>query len=201
MGNQSNLLPGFDDYPSQSNAVFKSCLHALSRPGLISDFEPNLKSPAPLLPTAAAVFLTLADFETKFWLDPALANHPAVIEFLRFHTGAQHVSNHNEADFAVLADSASIPALGEFMQGTPEFPDRSTTLIVQVAELAQNGWTFTGPGINGTLDFSATPLPQGFKSELLQNRSRFPCGIDLIFISTTQLAALPRSVNLQQPEG
>ena len=56
--------------------------------GSIAGFAP----PAPLFAPAAALLLTLCDFETSVWLDPPLARQRrALREFLRFHTGARLV--------------------------------------------------------------------------------------------------------------
>jgi alpha-D-ribose 1-methylphosphonate 5-triphosphate synthase subunit PhnH len=197
MSQQANLLPGFDDYGTQSNEVFRTCLEVLSRPGHIVQLPDLLEAPAPLLPNAASIFLTLADFETTFWLDETLSNTSDVVEFLRFHTGAKQVANCADADFAIISDPVRMPGLSQFLLGTPEFPDRSTTLIIQVDTIKSEGWTFFGPGINGTISFSANPLPADFATQLAANRELFPRGVDLIFTNGTHIAALPRSVNLQ----
>ncbi|MBU2533357.1 MAG: phosphonate C-P lyase system protein PhnH [Alphaproteobacteria bacterium] len=196
MSTHGDLLPGFDDYGSEANAVFRTCLTALSRPGLIQDFAPHLEAPAPLLPGAAAVLLTLADYETTFWLDATLARVAAVADFLRFHTGARQIDDAADADFAVIADPLTMPALSDFKLGTPEFPDRSTTLIVQVEQLQAAGMTFRGPGIKDRVALSASPLTVDFARQLAANRQAFPCGVDVIFVAPSNLAALPRSVNL-----
>lgn len=193
----SHLLPGFDDYGTEANAVFRACLAALSRPASLQPLQVALEAPSPLSPLAAAVMLTLADYETTFWLDEPLAAAPAVDEFLRFHTGARRTDAPAAADFAVIADVPAMPPLARFKQGTAEYPDRSTTLVLQVSELSAGaGMTFAGPGIKDRVSFSASLLPAGFIAQLQANRAVFPCGVDLIFAGAGQLAALPRSVNL-----
>ena len=190
------LLPGFDDYGRDANTAFRTCLDALSRPGKIHPFDLNLTAPEPLLPAAAAVLLALADYETTCLLDPKLAQRNDIKSFLRFHTGVRFTDAANEADFAVIADVSEMPRLGSFKIGTPEFPDRSTTLIVQVDQLAATGLRFSGPGIDGVTRFSCHPMPKELEEQLIQNRSTFPCGVDLLFVTSTQIAALPRSVTL-----
>lgn len=196
MATTPQLLPGFEDYSRQSNAIFRTCLDALSRPATIYELPAMLQTPHPLCPNAAAVFITLADFETSFWLDATLQSAPDVAHFLRFHTGAKQTDDYATADFALLADPARMPPLADFKTGTPEFPDRSTTVIVQVETLRPEGWTLTGPGVKDTISFSATPLPPDFVEQMTANRATFPCGVDLIFTTPTHLAALPRSVTL-----
>ena len=63
----------------------------------------DLSPPAPLAPAAAATLLTLVDFETPLWLDPAAAT-PAVLAWTRFHCGAPVVDAPEPARFAVVTD-------------------------------------------------------------------------------------------------
>jgi alpha-D-ribose 1-methylphosphonate 5-triphosphate synthase subunit PhnH len=121
---------------------------------------------------------------------------PAVAEFIRFHTGTRLTRARREAEFAVIATPEHMPLLTAFASGTPEYPDRSTTLIIQVETLANRGWQFTGPGIRERAAFSATPVPADFLQQLTANRARFPLGVDLIFTTRTEIAALPRTCRI-----
>lgn len=200
MAGDIDLAPGFADYGRDANATFRTCLTALSRPGLILPLAADVPAPPPLLATAAAVLLTLADYETSVWLDEPLSASEAVRNCLRFHTGARLTSDPGEAGFAVVSQTARMPELSSFDAGTPEYPDRSTTLIVQVDALAATGLTLTGPGIDGAIRFSPDPAPDQLAQQLTANRGRFPCGVDLIFVTGTQMAALPRSVVVKGEE-
>ncbi|MEM1307676.1 MAG: phosphonate C-P lyase system protein PhnH, partial [Pseudomonadota bacterium] len=80
---------GFLDASSDANAVFRTCLRAMSCPGTILPLTTDIDPPAPLLPTAAAVLLTLADFETQIWLDGPLSSRIDILQFATFHTGAK----------------------------------------------------------------------------------------------------------------
>jgi alpha-D-ribose 1-methylphosphonate 5-triphosphate synthase subunit PhnH len=191
------LLPGFEDYGTEANALFRICLDALSRPGTIWPFETHLQSPQPLLPKAAAVLLTLADYETSVWLDEPLASSDAVNSYLRFHSGASRATSPASADFAIVSDVNRMPSLSEFSAGTLEYPDRSTTIIAQVEALTSSGWTLSGPGIKREIGFSVTPMHERLPYQLVENRRQFPCGVDLIFVTKTHVAALPRSVIVQ----
>ena len=103
--------------------------------------------------------------------------------FLRFHTGASLARSPSDAAFAAIADAAAMPPLSFFAQGTPDYPDRSTTLIVQVETLANDGWRLEGPGIRGSARLSAAPLPADFVDRLRANRAAFPCGVDIFLAS------------------
>ena len=92
--------------------------------------------------------------------------------------------------FAVGTWEALSP-LTQYPIGTPEYPDRSATLIVESPDLSQSGATLTGPGIEKTASLSLPDL-QAFKS----NHALFPLGLDFIFTSGNRLAALPRSTKV-----
>jgi alpha-D-ribose 1-methylphosphonate 5-triphosphate synthase subunit PhnH len=140
--------------------------------------------------------LTLADYETPLWLDRVLAGAESVAAFLRFHTGARLVSEPAEASFALISDVANAPPLSAFAQGTPDYPDRSTTLIIEVERFSAEGWRLQGPGIAGETAFGAAPLAADFGAQLVANRAQFPLGVDVIFAAPLAVAALPRSVQL-----
>lgn len=196
MAAEANITVGFGDYGGVANGVFRTCLDALSRPGLIRELDGMPAAPAPLLASSAAVILTLADFETTIWLDDDLMQSAGVEEYIRFHTGARRAASAAEADFVVVSDAAKMARLNGFKSGTREFPDRSATLIVQVDQLLNAGLVFTGPGVDGQVSFSTDPEIEDFAGQLIENRAAFPCGVDLIFVTETQMAALPRSVNV-----
>jgi alpha-D-ribose 1-methylphosphonate 5-triphosphate synthase subunit PhnH len=190
--------PGFADPVRDSQAVFRLALRAMAAPGTILDCETCPTPFGPLLAPAAALALTLCDFETPVWLDQPLAENVEVAGFLRFHTGARLVASPAEALFALVADSARLPALANFGQGSPHYPDRSTTLLVQVECLEARGWRLEGPGIRSFTRLSAAPLPADFVTELRLNRARFPCGVDIFFTTRRVIAALPRSVRVAE---
>jgi alpha-D-ribose 1-methylphosphonate 5-triphosphate synthase subunit PhnH len=41
-------------------------------------------------------------------------------------------------------------------------------------------------------------LPAAFLAELGANRSRFPCGVDLLLVTQDAIAALPRSTRVEE---
>lgn len=195
---QSAIQPAFRDPVRESQVVFRLAMRALASPGQIVRLDTPLVPPAPMFAPAAALLLTLCDFETPAWFDPVLADSAEVAAFLRFHTGARLVASPADAAFAVIADPARMPALATFAQGTPDYPDRSTTLILQVETLAAARWTLEGPGIRGIARFSAAPLPADFAAQMRANRAAFPCGVDIFFATRTSLAAVPRSTRLTE---
>ena len=146
---------------------------------------------------SAAVLLTLADADTNVWLDAA-AGTPELAAHLAFHCGCPRVLQPEEARFAVIADPAAMPPLSAFDQGTASYPDRSATLIIEVAAL-EGGvpWTLAGPGIKDRTIFAPQGLPEAFPGWLADNRARFPMGVDLLFTCAGRLAALARTTRLE----
>jgi alpha-D-ribose 1-methylphosphonate 5-triphosphate synthase subunit PhnH len=188
--------PAFRDPVRQSQSVFRLVMEAMASPGRIVAVPSGLAPPAPLNGPAAALLLTLCDYETPVWLDEALDESTDVATFLRFHTGATPARSPSDAAFAAIA--AAMPPLSLFAQGTPAYPDRSTTLIVQVETLANDGWRLEGPGIRGSARLRAAPLPADFVDRLRVNRAAFPCGVDILFATDTTIAAMPRSVRVSE---
>jgi alpha-D-ribose 1-methylphosphonate 5-triphosphate synthase subunit PhnH len=193
----TSFAPGFADPVFDAQAVFKAVMTAMARPGEIMPAEPLLTPPAPLTPAAAAVALTLLDFETPVWLDAPLAETPDAAHWIKFHTGARIVAGGDQAGFAFISTPLAMPPLNAFALGTLEYPDRSTTLVVQVAALkGGNPCVLSGPGIESTRLFAPEPLPERFLDQLAGNRALFPRGVDIIFAAPDGLAALPRSTRV-----
>jgi alpha-D-ribose 1-methylphosphonate 5-triphosphate synthase subunit PhnH len=90
---------------------------------------------------------------------------------------------------------AALAPLSAFPVGTSEYPDRSTTLIVEQNELTA-GALLTGPGIKDTAGLNL-PETAAFQT----NRAMFPLGLDFVFTCGNQLAALPRSTIVNAPCG
>lgn len=188
---------GFADGTREAQQVFRCCLQALSRPAIPVTIATALPRIGGMAPASAAVLLALADFETAVWLDAAARATPDISAYLRFHTGARICASPADADFALVLDPTEMPPLGSFKQGTPDYPDRSTSVLMQVARLYAHGQSFKGPGIDGKATFWAAPLPRDFPEQLARNRRCFPCGVDLLFVAGNEMAGLPRSAAIQ----
>ncbi|MBS0534784.1 MAG: phosphonate C-P lyase system protein PhnH [Proteobacteria bacterium] len=188
--------PEFDPaYASQ--AAFRALMECMARPGQIRSLK-GVDAPAPFAPATAALIKSLADYETPLWLDPAFAAAPQAAEWIRFHTGAPLVGDPAAAAFALIGNARALPGFAQFAQGTSEYPDRSTTLIVQIEAFSGDAITLKGPGIKTAQRLAATPLPADFAARMKDNRALFPRGIDLVFVAGTDIAALPRSVMIEE---
>jgi alpha-D-ribose 1-methylphosphonate 5-triphosphate synthase subunit PhnH len=178
------LTGGFADPAVEAARAFRAILDAMARPGRIG-WLAGAAPPAPLSPAAGAAVLTLADRTTPLWLAPG-HDTEAVRGWITFHTGAPLVSP-GAAVFAVGRWAALIP-LDRYPLGTPEYPDRGATLIVEVDDLAPVGARLTGPGIDGAASLN---LPDPGAHAWV--RRQFPLGLDMLFCAGDRIAGLPRS--------
>jgi alpha-D-ribose 1-methylphosphonate 5-triphosphate synthase subunit PhnH len=187
------LMSGFADPVISSQSAFRSVMDAFAHPGRIITLTAGAEGPAPLSPGTAAIALTLFDQDTPVWIDAPDAAQAA--EWLLFHTAAPIATGPKDCAFAIVTDSGRLPAFDCFNPGSHEYPDQSTTVIVQVESLIQGSAIhLTGPGIKIRESIGPEPLPAGMAGRLALNHSLFPCGIDLIFVSGNDVVALPRSV-------
>ena len=192
-------LTGFADAVGQSQAVFHAAMMALARPGIVQTLPAgDITPPPPLLPGVAALALTLCDFETTLWLDPAFSDGSGIADYLRFYSGARLVMDPLQAQFALVGAPLELSSFEVFAQGTLDYPDRSTTLILQVDSLdAASVASLTGPGVDGEASLCVTPLPMDFVVRARANHALFPRGVDMLFVAGDKLVGLPRSTKVE----
>nr|WP_319384621.1 phosphonate C-P lyase system protein PhnH [uncultured Roseibium sp.] len=195
---QAPLAAGFPDPVHDAQACFRAIMNAMARPGTRQALNTGtLTPPDPLTPAAAAIALTLFDYDTPVWLDRALMSSEPVKAFLRFHTGAPIVCEPVDAAFALVGDPKQLIPLASFNQGSAEYPDESTTVILSGQEFdTSQKVTLSGPGIRDTATLAVNPIPPVFWDQVISNNRQFPRGIDLIFAGKTDIAALPRSTSI-----
>lgn len=193
------LAPGFARPMLESQASFRAVLDAMAQPGRIVNLEAaqQFVTVPGLSPAAAAIALTLCDLETPVWL--AEPYQPAGA-WLRFHCGAPLVSDPAAARFAFAPGAAPLPTLGSFDLGTVEFPDRSTTLVLNVDTLGTGAHlTLSGPGIAGKTLLAVAGIDRALWDARAALDELFPRGLDLILACGTRAAALPRSTRVEAP--
>ncbi|WP_378949228.1 phosphonate C-P lyase system protein PhnH [Mesorhizobium sp. ANAO-SY3R2] len=192
---------GFAAPVFDAQAIFRAVMDAMARPGTIQPVAALTQPPATLSATAGAVALTLCDHDTPLWLDTPLQVSAAAKSWLAFHSGAPLAATAADAHFALVANPANLMALENFAQGTQEYPDRSTTLILQVESLtAGEPLELKGPGIETLATIAPTPLPRHFVEQWKQNGARFPRGVDIILAAPDGVACLPRTTRIKTLE-
>lgn len=177
-----------------AQSAFRKVMDATARPGSIETIASVAGAPTVLAPAAAAIALTLFDHDTPVWLDAPLTASDAVASWLRFQTGCPIVVDPAQCAFALVADAATVPSFEAFALGNPDYPDRSTTLILQLATLTGGAdLALSGPGIRGAASLRAGGLPEDIIERQAANRALFPRGVDLLLVAGNDVAALPRS--------
>lgn len=180
------LEGGFADVAVHSAIAFRSIMRAMARPGEILDVA-GAHPPQPLSIAAGTLLLTLCDPDTPIFLSPKFDTYETR-DWVTFHTGAPMVDPQS-AQFA-LGTWDELKGLA-FSIGTPEYPDRSATLIVESPSLASSGATLRGPGIKDTIALSL-PEVEAFQN----NAGLFPLGYDYFFTHGARIAALPRTTKV-----
>ncbi|MBR0795419.1 phosphonate C-P lyase system protein PhnH [Bradyrhizobium jicamae] len=193
----AELPPGFADKVLSAQSTFRSVMDAMARPGSVQRVAANAGVPAGMMRGSAAIALTLFDHDTPIWLDAAMSATSDVARWLKFHTSAPVVADSSISSFALIGDAASLPALDRFAFGSNEYPDRSTTLVLQVDSLTQGpGFELKGPGIDGTALLQAMIRPLDLFERLSINETLFPRGIDVVLVHDDAIVAIPRTTRL-----
>jgi len=207
----SQVEPGFVDPVFDSQAAFRAALQAMARPGTLQALPLPETHPPALFPATASLLLALCDPDTRVWLAPTL-DHAAA--YLRFHTGCPITTVRSEADFALIDGITGIDPIEDFRSGTEDYPDRSTTLIVQVPRLRTGAevnsaafdvvtsasgipLSLSGPGIEHTARIAIGGSRREFVDQWRARRRLFPRGNDLFLVCGDSLAAIPRSTSME----
>lgn len=190
-------LPGFQDSVHDAQQTFRALLEALARPGILQT-TPPLTAPDDLVPSCAAACLTLLDLETTIWLQPGISE--AIRAWLLFHTGCRFTAQPQTADFAVIWNVETIPRLDEFHWGTAEYPEASTSLLIQLPSLqGESSVTLQGPGIVNTLALQ-TPLNLDFWQQWHTMTAEYPLGIDSWCFAGHHVLGLPRTARIAREQ-
>ncbi len=186
---QTNIYRGgFADPAVASAHGFRAAMDVMARPGEIREIT-GAVAPEGLSTAAASLLLTLCDPETGIHLAPDV-DSTALRGWVTFHTGAPIVPAA-DADFAVGGWEALMP-IDQYRIGTSEYPDRSATLVVELAEFAAPNATLTGPGIKDTVRMNLPDV-----ALMQRNAMLYPLGVDLFFTCGSEMSALPRSTEIQ----
>ena len=182
------LKGGFAQAPVDAARAFRAAMNVMARPGTVETLE-GAQPPAPVSVAAGALILTLCDPDTPLHLAGRF-DCDDVRAWIAFHTGAPIVAA--EAAMFALGDWNALAPLSRFAIGTPEYPDRAATLIVERETLGGQGAVLRGPGIKDTAALDV-PEVEAFQ----QNAVLFPLGLDFFFTCADKVAALPRTTKVE----
>jgi alpha-D-ribose 1-methylphosphonate 5-triphosphate synthase subunit PhnH len=193
----AELPAGFADKVLSAQSTFRAVMEAMARPGSVQRVTASVGTPPPMMRGTAAIALTLFDHDTPIWLDAGMSETVDVARWLKFHSAAPIVADSSICNFALIADASTLPDLDRFALGSNEYPDRSTTLILQVASLTQGpAYELGGPGIDGSAVLNATFEPRDLFDRLAINATLFPRGIDVVLVADDAIVAIPRTTRL-----
>jgi alpha-D-ribose 1-methylphosphonate 5-triphosphate synthase subunit PhnH len=193
----AELPAGFADKVLSAQSTFRSVMDAMARPGTVQRIAAVAGAPAPMMHGTAAIALTLFDHDTPLWLDPRMAETSDATKWLKFHTSAPVIPDSSICSFALIGDASALPGLDRFSFGSNEYPDRSTTLILQVESLTQGPTLeLRGPGIDGIAILQAAIRPTDLVERLQINQALFPRGIDVVLVADDAIVAIPRTTRL-----
>lgn len=213
-----STVPGFANPVDDSQAVFRAVLAAFSRPGIpVPLASRNLPPAVPGFSQGPlALALALCDGDTPIWLDAA-ANTPEARRHLRFHCAAPFETDPAKASFVFISRPEDMPRLSAFNPGRADFPDRSTTLVINVgpAGAGASDMELSGPGVKGNdrgawQRFRVSGLPAWFRQDWDENHAAYPLGIDVVFVGATAtdagepsvgLLGLPRTARVRWADG
>ena len=194
------LTGGFSDAVLDSQRVFKKLMDGMARPGTTQAVETAVFPPLPLAAATGAVLLALCDHDTPVWLSSALRK-TAVPGWIGFHTGAAATEEKGTAHFAVFEAGSAISSFGLFALGSQEYPDRSTTLIIELPDLdGGRELQLSGPGIRHVNVISPSGLPDIFPRLWAENNAFFPRGVDVILTAGDKFVCLPRTTRIKLVE-
>ena len=191
----SGLFPGFSDPVLDGQRVFRQILDAMAHPGRVIGLTVDLQAPRPFQQATAAIGLTVLDFETPLWTDAT--EDSEAVRWLRFHCGCPWVSSPSGAAFAFISHGNALPSLERFSIGKDDYPEKSATLIIQVANFT-GGETrnLRGPGIESVERLSVQGLSEDFWPFWRINHGLFPLGVDVLLTSGRNVVALPRTTGI-----
>jgi alpha-D-ribose 1-methylphosphonate 5-triphosphate synthase subunit PhnI len=136
---------GFSDAPRDAAHAFRAAMNAMARPGRIERLS-GARPPAPLSVAAGTLILTPLHLAGGMTRPRCAAGSPS--------TPARPwlAGQRPPLPWGSGRRCCRCPATGS---ATAEYPDRSATLIVEMAALAAEGATLTGPGIRHGAAFPA----------------------------------------------
>jgi alpha-D-ribose 1-methylphosphonate 5-triphosphate synthase subunit PhnH len=188
--------PAFESFPYDSQKVFRLLLNAQAYPARVInfDFQSLFLAPPPMDPAAAAILLTLCDYDTGIFLSPSLKDAGS---YLTFHTGAKTASQ-GDAVFALYRNPGELSSLSDLSKGTESYPDHSATIILAGA-LSEEGPDLiaSGPGIKEPKPFKGRGLSKAFVEERALALMDYPLGVDIFLTCPDSSCALPRTTMLE----
>ena len=173
-----------------TRGCFRALVDAMSRPGTVAT--------SPTEPAAYAVLATLVDHEVTLYspddrIKTALANEGRLTE-----------ADREQADIVHAPEPDACP-VGELSRGSLKEPSDGATVVYRVdglqsdAEIPAAGTelTLSGPGVDGRRRLGVEGFTPADARALAATQDSYPRGVDAVLTTETEIAAVPRSVELE----
>lgn len=193
------------DKVHDTQEVFRTILHCMSRPGTIQNIEGRGNCGEQLEDCNDALFLTamtLLDAEVSFYIIGE--NAKRIGELFAAHTLSKAV-DLSEADYLFILQDADPQMICEAFTkakiGTLRDPQQSATIIMETEKLTNDPQLLLrGPGIATTETVQIT-ASEVWKHERALVNQEYPLGVDMIFIDRqNDMMCLPRTTMLNDCE-
>lgn len=171
---------------SVQQCIFRELLEAFSRPGKVCGLSRRIEGTN----AQRAVLATLMDGETTL-ADPHHRIAAADWPLLQARRCAVESARY------VVADGGRAPDFQPAM-GSLESPELGATLLIAVATLGDGplAMELAGPGIDNRRTVRLDGLHVGWLERRTEWVAAFPLGVDLLFIDSKRIVALPRTTRV-----
>ena len=183
---------GFNDPIHDAQNVFRFILNAMSMPSSLQSIPSELSFGQANAATTQ-ILLALTDSTTPVWLSEAFKTDSELTQNLQFHANTPLATRQDKASFALLGGDQNTD-INQFCWGNAEYPETSTTLIIQVNSLSEGvELELSGPGIDGKALVNVDGIHQSLLNQIMVINKSQPLGIDVLLTCENQLMALPRT--------
>lgn len=191
----TQITRGFEDPVHDALQAFRKVLDAMSKPGTIAELASDV-SFGSASAAASQILLTLADNNTPLWLSGCFTGDEALAENIRFHIAAPVTGSVMEATFALVKAEEAFE-LGDFRQGDEEYPETSTTILVEVEGFGVGKeLSLTGPGIQSVNTLKVKGLPSNLLRCLIAREEAGHLAVDILLTAGNCVVALPRTTKI-----
>ena len=196
------ILKSFDDEIHNSQDCFREILKAMSEPGTKVKLN-YIKGFGKAAAASTQILLTLSDNMTSIWFSEYFKKDTDLTNNISFYTNSKIVNNSKYSTFALIDGSEEQYFEGTlpFSVGSLEYPDKNTTVIVEVSSFSHGeSYFLKGPGIQSTKPLTISGIPKSLIYYLInrKNEDIFPMGIDFIFVCDEEVIAIPRTTLMER---
>ncbi|KAB2329388.1 phosphonate C-P lyase system protein PhnH [Cytobacillus depressus] len=193
------------DVVHDTQEVFRTFLHCMSRPGTIKNIDDIGNQMEQLGNCRHATFLgamTLLDAEVRFHI---IGENAAEIEEVLSAYTLSKATDLHKADYIFILQDVQPQMIGEVFnqakKGTLTNPQQSATIIIEMEKLSNDPQlTLHGPGIKTKENVQITASELWVSGRAKANKE-YPLGVDMILIDhQSNIMCLPRTTIIDNCE-